>query len=98
VGLGVVRNCARGGGSGFARRSLPACGVPATETGQGPRHLVQKDQGNMLLLTEGSNWPVKQCRVVGGEGRAARTAALTEEDDAGASVLLVTMDRLGVVL
>jgi hypothetical protein len=27
----------------------------------------------VLLLTEGSNWPVKQRRVVGGEGRAART-------------------------
>jgi hypothetical protein len=52
----------------------------------------------VLLLTEGSNWPVKQRRVVGGEGRAARTAALVEEDDAGASVLLVTVDRLGVVL
>jgi hypothetical protein len=33
VGLGVVRDCARGGGSGFARRSSPACGVPATKTG-----------------------------------------------------------------
>jgi hypothetical protein len=27
----------------------------------------------MLMLTEGSNWLVKQRRVVGGEGRAART-------------------------
>jgi hypothetical protein len=33
VGLGVVQDCARGGGSGFARRSSPACGIPATETG-----------------------------------------------------------------
>jgi hypothetical protein len=32
VGLGVVRDCARGGGSRFARRSSPACGVPATKT------------------------------------------------------------------
>jgi hypothetical protein len=26
----------------------------------------------VLMLTEGSNWPMKQRRVVGGEGRAAR--------------------------
>jgi hypothetical protein len=33
VGLGVVQDCARSGGSGFARRSSPACSVPATEMG-----------------------------------------------------------------
>jgi hypothetical protein len=35
------------------------------------------------MLTEGSNWPEKQRRVVGGEGRAAETAALVEKVDAG---------------
>jgi hypothetical protein len=50
------------------------------------------------MLTEGSNWPEKQRRVVGGEGRAAGAVALAGEDDAGASVLLVTVDRLVEIL
>jgi hypothetical protein len=33
VGLGVVRDCTRGDGSGFARWSSPACGIPTMETG-----------------------------------------------------------------
>jgi hypothetical protein len=53
AGLGEARgrNCDGGGGS--ARWSSPACGVPASGTGQSLRHLAQKDQGNVLMLTEG---------------------------------------------
>jgi hypothetical protein len=50
------------------------------------------------MLTEGSNWPEKQRRVVGGEGRAAGTGGAHGGSDAGASVLLVTVDRLVEIL
>jgi hypothetical protein len=52
----------------------------------------------VLMLTEGSNWLEKQRRVVGGEAERRGRAALAEEDDAGASVLLVTVDRLVEIL
>jgi hypothetical protein len=59
------------GGSRSARQRSPACGVPAAGAGYGLRHLAQKGQERVLVLTEGSNWPEKQRRVAGGEVRAA---------------------------
>jgi hypothetical protein len=57
------RGCDSGGGS--VRRRSPVCGIPALGTGQSLRHLAQKDQGDVLKLTEGlvrAGWP---CRGVG---------------------------------
>jgi hypothetical protein len=36
-----------------------------------------------VVLTEGLNGPDERCKLAGDEGRAAGTAALVEEDDAG---------------
>jgi hypothetical protein len=36
-----------------------------------------------VVLTEGLNGPEERCKLAGDEGRAAGTAALVEEDDAG---------------
>jgi hypothetical protein len=53
AGLGEARGRDCDGGGGSARRSSPACGVPASGTGQSLQHLAQKDQGDVLMLTEG---------------------------------------------
>jgi hypothetical protein len=72
VGLGVLWACACSGGGGSARQRTPACGVTASGTGQSLRHLAQKDQGDVLKLTEGlvrAGWP---CRGVGDVDRWRR--------------------------
>jgi hypothetical protein len=72
AGLEGALGCARGSGGGSARRRMPACGVSASGTGQSLRHLAQKDQGDVLKLTEGlvrAGWP---CRGVGDVDRRRR--------------------------
>jgi hypothetical protein len=46
--------------------------VHAAGAGYDLLHLVQKDQGNVLMLTEGSERRTRRCRVAGGDGERRR--------------------------
>jgi hypothetical protein len=70
---GKDSSCAHDGGGGSARRCIAGAHVLATRASFGLRHLAQDDQGNDVVLPEGLNGPEKQRKMVGDEGRAART-------------------------
>jgi hypothetical protein len=73
AGRGKDSGCAHDDRGGSARRCIAGARVPATRASFGLRHLAQDDQGNDVVLTEGLNGPERQRKMVGDEGRAART-------------------------
>jgi hypothetical protein len=64
------------------RRSAGVCG-PAARVGYGLPDLAQQEEQDHVVLTEGSDQPERQRRVVGGEVRAAGTGGARGGFDAG---------------
>jgi hypothetical protein len=80
AGLGEALGGAHDDGGGSARRHIAGARVPAARASLGPRHLVQDDQEDDVVLNEGLNGPEKQRRLAGDEGRAAGTGGTRGED------------------
>jgi hypothetical protein len=80
AGLGEASGGAHDDGGGLAPRCIVGARVSATRASLGPRHLVQDDQEDDVVLTEGLNGLEKQRRLAGDEGRAAGTGGARGED------------------
>jgi hypothetical protein len=80
AGLGEGSGDAHDDGGGSAWRRIASARVSATRVSLGPRHLVQDDQDDDVMLTEGLNGPEKQRRLAGDEARAAGTGGARWED------------------